>query len=105
MTRKTHGIAFCVSLLVILFFGSATAQSVLDPNDPVIDYDASHPPVQPGWMQMGKWVRTPRGFGDWTLRYKAYIWQGLAFRLRFPNGYNPANDGKKYPLIIFLHGR
>src|SRR5437764_173717 len=105
MTRKTQSIAFCVSLLAILFFGNAAAQSVLDPNDPVNNYDPAHAPVQPGWMTMGKWVRTPRGYGDWTNRYKAYIWQGLAFRLRFPNGFNTANDGKKYPLMIFLHGR
>ena len=28
----------------------------------------------------------------------------MAFRLRFPNGYNPADKTKKYPVIIFMHG-
>jgi hypothetical protein len=105
MTCLNRSVVFSVSLLAALFFQSATAQSVLDPNDPVIDYNPASPPAQPPWMTMGKWVRTPRGYGDWTNRYKAYIWQGLAFRLRFPNGYNPANTVKKYPLIIFLHGK
>lgn len=52
---------------------------------------------------MLKWFRTPRV--PWiTDKFKPYFWNGMAFRLRFPNGYNPADVGKKYPVIFFLHG-
>src|SRR5690606_31063619 len=37
--------------------------------------------------------------------YKSYIFRGMAFRLKFPKSYQPGvNDGKKYPVYIFLHG-
>ena len=40
-----------------------------------------------------------------TNNWKCYIINGNPFRLRFPNGYNPtANDGKVYPMMIFMHG-
>jgi len=40
-----------------------------------------------------------------TNSWKCYIYNGNQFRLRFPNGYNPtANDGKLYPMMIFMHG-
>ncbi|HEY2725870.1 MAG TPA: PA14 domain-containing protein, partial [Parafilimonas sp.] len=95
-------------LIVLLtfntFHNSITGQSVLDPNDPVITYNASNPPTQPPFGQIGKWVRTVRL--DWnTTSYKAYIYKGCAFRLKFPKSYNPtANDGKKYPMMVFFHG-
>ena len=87
----------CVSL-------SAQAQSILDPTDPVITYDSTHPPTQPAWGQIGKWVRTVRMTWN-TDDYKCYIYKGLAFRLKFPKTYQPGvSDGKKYPLLVFFHG-
>ena len=78
--------------------------SVLDPNDPVINYNSGSPPTQPAWGVIGKWVRTP-SLGWNTDSYKAYIYKGNQFRLKFPKTYNPAaNDGKKYPMLIFFHG-
>lgn len=90
----------------IFFFQSfVNAQSVLDPADPIVEYSSSRPPTQPPAGQIGKWVRTKRL--PWnTDSYKAYIYNGFAFRLKFPKTYDPtANDGKKYPMIIFFHGR
>jgi hypothetical protein len=77
---------------------------VLDPNDPVITYNANNPPTQPTWGQIGKWVRTVRL--NWNTNfYKAYFYKRCAFRLKFPKTYNPnANDGKKYPMLVFFHG-
>src|SRR5690606_3842835 len=41
-----------------------------------------------------------------TSSYKAYIYKGNAFRLKFPKTYDKnAADGKKYPMIVFFHGR
>lgn len=80
------------------------AQSVLDPSDPIITYNPNNPPVQPPWGQIGKWVRTKRLSWN-TDSYKAYIYKGCAFRLKFPKTYDPnANDGKKYPMLVFFHG-
>ncbi|MBV9962994.1 MAG: fibronectin type III domain-containing protein [Parafilimonas sp.] len=80
------------------------AQSVLDPNDPIVEYDATNPPVQPPYGQIGKWVRT-KSLSWNSDSYKCYIYEGSCFRLKFPKTYNPtANDGKKYPLAILFHG-
>lgn len=96
---------YIVLVILTAFFGqSLKAQSVLDPNDPVITYDPNNPPATPPYGQIGKWVRTKRL--NWnTDQYKAYYYKGCAFRLLFPKSYNPtANDGKTYPMIIMFHG-
>jgi hypothetical protein len=94
---------FLVSIAVSLV-ETASAQSVLDPTDPVVNYDPNTPPAEPAWGQIGKWVRTPRMSWN-TDSYKSYIYKGVAFRLKFPKTYNPAaNDGKKYPMLVFWHG-
>ncbi len=81
-------------------------QSMLNPTDSVMDYDSLNKPVQPFYGQIGKWVRTPRTYFGWnTNSYKAYIYKGIAFRIKFPKTYNPnVNDGKKYPMLVFWHG-
>ncbi|MEI9942685.1 MAG: carbohydrate-binding protein [Chitinophagaceae bacterium] len=80
--------------------------SILNPADLLVNYDTAGPaPTQPPIGVIGKWVRTPKMTWN-TDSWKSYIYNGLAFRLKFPKTYNPyANDGKKYPLIIFLHGK
>lgn len=80
------------------------SQSILHPNDPIVEYNSNTPPTPPAWGQIGKWVRTKRL--NWnTTSYKAYIYKDNAFRLKFPKTYNPtANDGKRYPMLIFFHG-
>lgn len=75
---------------------------MLDPTDTIVNYDSTHPPIQPAWGKIGKWVRTPSM--DWnSSAYKCYIYQGSDFRLHFPQTYKP-NDGKKYPIMVFYHG-
>ncbi len=88
----------------VLFSCFSFGQSVLDPNDPIVEYNSSNPPTQPPAGQIGKWVRTKKL--NWnTDSYKAYIYNGIAFRLKFPKTYNPtAADGKQYPMIAFFHG-
>ncbi|MEO8711979.1 MAG: hypothetical protein ABI405_07655, partial [Parafilimonas sp.] len=96
---------FLIVLTSLLTLSNVTiAQSVLDPNDQVVTYNSSTPPTQPAFGQIGKWVRTKRLSWN-TDEYKAYIYKGCAFRLKFPKTYNPtANDGKKYPMLVFFHG-
>lgn len=92
-------------IAVLCFFASnAFTQSILDPNDPIVIYNSAAPPATPAWNTIGKWVKTNRL--SWTTSsYKAYYYNGFCFRLKFPKTYNPtANDGKKYPMIVFLHG-
>lgn len=98
-----------VSLLLITLAGYFTqdthAQSVLDPSDPVVNYNAANPPATPPYGEIGKWVRTKRLSWN-TDAYKAYYYKGQGFRLKFPKSYNhTANDGKKYPMVIMFHGR
>lgn len=96
--------SFLLILTVLIASNCVSGQSVLNPADPVITYNQSSPPAQPTWGQIGKWVRTKR-LGWNTDSYKAYIYKGCAFRLKFPKTYNPtANDGKKYPMLVFFHG-
>ena len=79
------------------------AQNVFSPSDPIVTYSSgaalgspAHP-NQPAGNVMSKWVRTQRV--AWTTtNFKCYIWNGMVFRLRFPNNYNPAN-ATKYPVI------
>lgn len=95
---------YILCLVACMFINYSFGQSVMNPNDAVINYNSSAPPAQPAWGQIGKWVRTPR-LGWNTTEYKCYIYKGEAFRLHFPKTYNPtANDGKKYPMLVFFHG-
>ncbi|HEV7620814.1 MAG TPA: carbohydrate-binding protein, partial [Flavisolibacter sp.] len=96
--------SFILFVLLGLSIHPLLAQSVLNPADPLITYNPKSKPVQPAYGQIGKWVRTVR-MGWNSSDYKAYIYNGTAFRLKFPKTYNPAvNDGKKYPILIFFHG-
>lgn len=105
---KSLTIAAYVAFLTIacLFVNTPSfAQSVLDPNDPIVVYNSSAPPATPAWGSISKWVKTNRLSWN-TSSYKAYYYNGFAFRLKFPKTYNPtAADGKKYPMLIFFHGR
>ena len=97
MKTKTMTRVLSMFLLIavsFLFSNTLNAQSVLDPNDPVITYNAATPPTQPVWGEIGKWVRRKRL--NWnTDGFKCYIYKNMAFRLKFPKSYNPtANDEK-----------
>ncbi|WP_158559120.1 fibronectin type III domain-containing protein [Deminuibacter soli] len=95
--------AFACTTLLLLSI-SSIAQSVLDPNDAIVSYDANNPPTQPAYGTIGKWTRTKKLSWN-TDSYKCYIYKGIAFRLKFPKTYNPTlNDGKQYPMLVFWHG-
>lgn len=91
-----------IVLTCFLAYQSAAQSAIFDPSDPVRVYDIYNPPPTP-MNTLLKWYTTPRMSWN-TDRFKAYFWNGMAFRLRFPNGYDPSDVNKKYPVIIFLHG-
>lgn len=94
----------------LLFFVSAgNAQNVFNPNDSMYTYDPASPagsntnPNLPPTNTMGKWVRSfVKNYWD-VSKFKCYIYNNMAFRLRFPNNYDPSG-ATKYPLIVFFHG-
>lgn len=104
---KTSTRKLVVVLLVALagfIDQSVMAQSILNPNDTVVTYNPASPPALPTYGQIGKWVRTV-DLGWNTTGYKCYFYKSNQFRLYYPPTYNPtANDGKKYPMLIFFHG-
>ncbi|MFB6456069.1 fibronectin type III domain-containing protein [Chitinophaga sp. Hz27] len=104
--QKILQLLFCVMLLS---FGVANAQSVIDPNDPIVRYTGTIP-AQPADGVIGKWISTDRHndmpYGWRSDSLKAYIYKGLAFRVQFPKSYKKGvADGKKYPVFLFFHGK
>ena len=95
-----------ITVLSLMMFGSAPyAQNVFNPNDPIVNYDPNNPPATPPANTIAKWVRTPHPHVTWnTSKFKAYYYNGIAFRMRFPTNYDPNNTSKKYPVIFFMHG-
>ncbi|MFT4155041.1 fibronectin type III domain-containing protein [Parafilimonas sp.] len=90
--------------MTLVFNSKSFAQSVLTPSDSIVEYDSENPPTEPDFGEIGKWVRT-KSLSWNTDSYKAYIYKGCAFRLKFPKTYDSAaNDGKKYPMMVFFHG-
>lgn len=93
---------------LLLLAISGSAQNVFNPNDTVYTYNSSSAvgsPTNPNTPAAGviaKWVRTSRMSWN-TVNFKCYYFDGMAFRIRFPNNYNPANAAK-YPIVIFYHG-
>jgi len=97
--------AFITCMLTSLF-----SQNVFNPNDPMVNFNGSNTPPIPPANTLAKWGRTPNNnlpnpFN--TDNFKAYYYngtqRGMAFRLRYPNNYNPSN-ATKYPVILFFHG-
>ena len=91
-----------IALIAGVFYTTPIFAQVMSPSDPVVNYDASNPPVRPPWGQVGKWVRTPRISWD-TEAYKCYIFKDLPFRVLFPKNFD-ASGSIKYPAIVMLHG-
>jgi len=94
-----------LGLLVLIGSNSISQTGVLNPNDPIVVYNPAAPPATPPFGTLAKWVKTNRvGFN--TTSFKAYYYKGLVFRLKFPKTYqHDVADGKKYPLLVFFHGR
>ena len=102
---------FTIVAIILYFLASGTpalAQSnVFDPNDPDLIFTTTNRPAAPANNNVNKWGHTTRlGWNPFSFGFKSYIYQGMAFRLKFPKTYqHNVVDGKKYPLLIFFHGR
>jgi|GEM_PF-374886 len=93
------------SIIIILLMGmgiSNAQQSVLNPDDSVMNYDPNNPPATPPNGTVAKWVRT-KSLNWNTDAWKPYYYNGMAFRLLYPKTFK-TNPNKKYPLLIFFHG-
>ena len=94
---------------LVLLTTVANAQNVFNPADPVYTYNANSTagsntnPNTPPANIIAKWVRTVNRINWDATKFKCYYYNGMAFRLRFPNNYNPAS-GTKYPVLVFYHG-
>lgn len=106
MNRFVRNLVRGCLLLFIAGAGIASLQaqsSVFDPNDNVVVYNRNNPPTEPPFGQPGKWVKTTRVSWN-TSSFKAYIYKGVQFRLKWPKNYD-ASGNTKYPLYVFFHGR
>lgn len=101
-------ISFVLGLLISTNV-SAQFQYGLNPNDPDVVYTSANQPALPAWNNYAiiKWGHTNRlSWNPYSVGYRCYLYQGMAFRLKFPKTYqHNVVDGKKYPMLIFFHGR
>lgn len=102
-TTFTRLLSTLLILVAFLWAQTSVGQTgVLNPNDPIVNYNSASPPATPPFGTLAKWVRTQR-FSWNSTSYKAYFYKGIAFRLKWPKNY--VSDGsKKYPLFVFFHG-
>lgn len=101
--KKIYPIFLLLFILGAIFSSPVSAQNnVLDPDDPVVNYNSDNPPTAPPYGTIGKWVRTPRMSWN-TSAWKAYYYKGMAFRILFPKSYK-TDSTKKFPLLLFFHG-
>ncbi|MCM5530649.1 fibronectin type III domain-containing protein, partial [Parasegetibacter sp. NRK P23] len=105
MKQSYSPLRLAVLLLLLLIENFAHAQTgVLNPDDPIVVYNASAPPETPPFGTLSKWVKTNRVSFN-TTSYKAYFYKGMSFRLKFPKSYKDSlGRGKKYPIMVFFHG-
>ena len=112
-----------ILLLVLILVGIAAqnfSQNVFDPNDPTVRYTAgasygSAAKPDSNIVGLQKWVSVATngvstGTGSFDpSSYKAYFIRyfnaRVSFRLKYPKSYaNPDSAGKKYPVMLFMHG-
>lgn len=61
--------------------------------------------VPPSDNRAYPWCYTPNVGTNWnTTQYKAFIINGMPFRLLYPKSYSTATSSTKYPLVILMHG-
>ncbi len=104
-----------IAILMLCMLTNVLSQDVFNPtvNSPVDNFNGTLPSYGAPYT-FKKWIRTPstilpNPFN--TDKFKAYFYHasgnaydtGMAFRLRYPNNYNP-NNATKYPVILFMHG-
>jgi large repetitive protein len=94
-------------IILSMIFTSAVAQNVFDINDKDSIFGTVLPPL-PAWGRINKWGHAKRltnWGGTGTTTYKAYYYDQMPFRLKFPKSYQQGvADGKTYPIYIFFHG-
>lgn len=103
--KTFNRIIACLILTCGLFAKTGNGQTgVLNPADPIVIYKSATPPATPAYGELAKWVKTTRV--SWsTTSFKAYYYNGVSFRLKFPKSYqHNVNDGKTYPIFVFFHG-
>ncbi len=99
-------------LAVMCFSGAVMSQNVMTPadGDYIFTKGSTNPLLNPVLAPAGiiqKWVHDPNQNGKsgripWNqTNFKSYHLNNIAFRLRFPNNYDPS---KSYPCVVFLHG-
>ncbi|MBE7177544.1 MAG: fibronectin type III domain-containing protein [Mucilaginibacter polytrichastri] len=95
--------------VLVVFFG-LTAKS--QDNSTVFDASASvrylsssdtRPAIPASDGKVYRWYATKKVSWDAT-SFKPYIFNGLAFRLKYPKNYDPADATKKYPLVVYFAG-
>lgn len=94
---------FTLLFIALIMKETSVLGQVINPNDPIVNYDSNNPPTTPPWDSIGKWVKTSH-FGSWSNSYKAYYYKGMCFRLMFPKSWTPGST-RTYPMVIFLHGK
>jgi predicted peptidase len=77
--------------------------SIFDPNQPVkyLDSLEEKPIIPKKDNKIHSWIATKK-FSYPTDSFKAYIFNGMPFRLAYPNNYKKGS--KKYPIIFLFHG-
>jgi large repetitive protein len=110
MKTSTRIFTLLLTALIVVAAQTVRGQNVLNPNDTLVTFNPADtpkipaPPIPPFDNTIHKWLRTVRMSWN-TNQYKCYIYNGCQFRLCYPLSYNPtANDGKKYPMLVFDHG-
>ncbi|MFL5789339.1 MAG: hypothetical protein ACJ748_14860, partial [Flavisolibacter sp.] len=103
---------FCAVLAALCLISSTALNAqpgIFDPNDPDVVFTPTNQPAAPSYGVISKWGHTNRltwnNQRPFDYGYKSYYYKGMAFRLKFPKSYqHNVNDGKKYPVLVFLHG-
>ncbi|MEO5995047.1 MAG: malectin domain-containing carbohydrate-binding protein, partial [Chitinophagaceae bacterium] len=96
---------FFVTLFLMFIAANVYAQpNIFNSNDSIVLYNSSMPPATPPANTMAKWVKSTTRITWNTTKFKSYYWNGMVFRLRFPNNYDANDTTKKYPVILFFHG-
>src|SRR5258708_24073024 len=98
-------ILLALLVMVIGSFGRGTFEQtgVLNPNAPIVLYNAAAPPTKPGGNTMAKWVKTTRVSYN-TDDFKCYYYNNVQFRLKWPRNFTTAPAGTTFPLYLFFHG-
>jgi predicted esterase len=107
-------------LFAALWSLNSFSQNVFNPSDPTVRYDRTRPlgsaqNPNPAIRGLQKWVSTPtNGVSQGTDAYDASSFKAyflnvngtlMPFRIKFPYSYSlPSGVGKKYPIMLFLHG-